>query len=424
MLRVDRTTHRTDERGTAMVSAVILAIVAASMSAAMMATVTSRASLTRQSRDGMLAIEQVDNGLSLSRAELQSEKDLDGDGVKGTTKGNMAGADFVVASTKMDTTHYRLVGTATFGSQKRTVESVVEVTQSVTNPFQYAAFGEDWVVFNGGSKGDAFDSDAGPYAFQAVNTDKWGNMIAQSDCDIGSNGPITISGTGSVVNGDACAGPTDSTILNGGGQVDGSTAPLLEEAKMPGVDVSQVYDENGTVKPALKNYSSWLKVGNATVDAIGNIDVKNGGVLTIPEGTYYVNSIKLTNASKIVTVGKVTLFLGHKCDATGGTFVNTSQIASNLMIMGLGDESLSGSDNIQVNSQMGFFGAIYAPKMGVTISGGGSYYGSVVGLTVKDTGGSAFHFDLALKEVSAPVLGPVAVKQISWRRVSNELAPK
>lgn len=402
-------------------SAVILSVVAAGLCAAMMTTVTSRAAISRHSRDGMVAMELVSNGLSLARAEYLADKDLDGNG-KGATQATIGGGDFKVDPTKLDNTHYRLIGTADFGSERRTVESVVEVSQAKSNPFQYAAFGLDWVVFNGGSKGDAYDSALGTYAGQAVNLDKWGNTIAVADCDVGSNGPITVSGSGTVVNGDVTPGPDDSTTINGGGKVDGSTSPMPADQEMPPIDTSAVYDANGQVIAALKNYASWTKVGNASVDASGNVVVQNGGTITIPAGTYYANSIKLTNNSKLVTQGKVVLYVGHKVDASGGSFVNTSQIPANFQIYGLGDESQNGSDNVSISTKDGFFGTIYAPKMGVTISGGGSYFGAVVGLTVKDTGGSAFHFDLALKNLSAPVLGKIVVKQISWKRVPNSLA--
>jgi hypothetical protein len=416
------TRSNTNQRGTALISAVSLAVVASGLCLAMMTTVTSRAALARRSKDGMVSMEICNSGLSLSRAEHLAAKDLDGNGI-GNTEGNISGGDYKVESTKLDNTHYRLVGTGVYGLERRTVESIIEINVINANPFSYAIFGQDWVTVNGGSKGDAYDSSKGSYASQAVNKDKYGNTIAMWGCDVSSNGPITVSGTGTTIDGNVQPGVGDSTSVNGGAKVDGSTAPLDKDMDLPPIDTDVVYNSDGTVKAGLKNYSSWTKSGNASVDSGGNVVIGNGGKLTIPDGTYWVNSIKITNNGTLAVSGKVTLYVAHKVDGTGGSILNESGIPGNLLILGLGDESKNPSDSISISAKNGLYAAIYAPKEGLTVQGGGSFYGAVVGKSVKDTGGSAFHFDEALKNLIGGVKGKNTVKQISWRRIANDQAP-
>lgn len=417
-----RRSTRASERGTALLTAVTLSVVAVSLCAAMMTTVTSRALVARHSRDGMLAMELCDSGIALARAELASGTDLDGSGL-GHASGTLSGAAYKVVSAKLDASHYRLLGTATLGSEMRTVESVVEVGVIETPPFSFGAFGEEWVTFAGGSKGDAWDSTLGTYASQAVNQDAFGNTIAQTGCDIASNGPIVVKGTGTVIDGNATPGVDDATTVTGGAKVDGSTAPLSKPISLPDIDTAPVYAPNGTVLPALKNYSSWTKSGNASWTAQGDVTIQSGGTITVPAGVYYVNTLKMTNNATLKITGPVVLYLGHGCSASSGSIVNTTQIPKNLVIFGLGDATKIASDGISLSAKDGFYGAVYAPKMDLTIFGGGNLYGSVVALSVKDTGGSAFHFDTALKAYVGGLKTKNQLKQISWRKVANALAP-
>jgi hypothetical protein len=192
---------------------------------------------------------------------------------------------------------------------------------------------------------------------------------------------------------------------------------------MPDIDTTMVYGSNGAVLPALKNYSTFTKTGNASWSTNGDLVIQSGATVTIPGGTFYLNSIKITNGGNLKITGPTVIYLGHGCAASGGSITNTSEIPSNLMIFGLRDSKDIASDQISISAKDGFYGGVYAPDMDVTVFGGGDLYGSVVGLSVKDTGGSDFHFDTQLMTYIGGLETQNLVKQISWRRISNSLAP-
>src|SRR3990172_10062112 len=105
-----------------------------------------------------------------------------------------------------------VTGTGSFPA--RSAKVVIEAQFRRESLFNCAACGKDSVSITGGSTTNSYDSRTGAY----------GGSNVGSDGDVGSNGTITLSGTGAIVHGDASA--LSSVTATGGALVDGTTTNL------------------------------------------------------------------------------------------------------------------------------------------------------------------------------------------------------
>ena len=131
-------------------------------------------------------------------------------------------------------------------------------------------------------------------------------------------------------------------------------------------------------------------------------DVKvgsSGASLTLTAGTYVMDSLTVgSNTSLIVGSGPIIVYIScigttnNALDLNGGAVVNSSQKSTDLVFM---LASTCATATISGGAQASY--AVYAPNTDITITGGSSLYGAVVGASVKDTGGSAIYYDKALK---------------------------
>lgn len=291
------------------------------------------------------------------------------------------------------------------GTAPNNAKSVIKATVELESLFSKAAFGCDEVQMSGGGVTDSFDSSIGSYASQAVNTDSWGNTIALSNGDVGSNGDIKLTG-GSAVNGDATPGPGCSVSSSGGGGVTGSTAPNSQTEDCTPLDLTSMMstasstNDNGTI-PALTDK------GKDPFKTPGSLDLhlSGGDNIDLSAGTYYFTDVSLGGGSTITTSGKVTIYVDGDYDISGGGLVNSGN-ATDLTVYVSGTQA-------KLTGGSGTAGAIYAPNADVLISGGGEINGSVFGKTVKNSGGSDFHYDEALGK-KGPYL---SAKIINWHEV-------
>ena len=58
---------------------------------------------------------------------------------------------------------------------------------------------------------------------------------------------------------------------------------------------------------------------------------------------------------------------------------------------------------------------VYAPNSDISFSGNSDFYGSVVGKTIKDTGGAHLHFDKNLEDKFF-VVGNGMLSGFSWKK--------
>ena len=82
-------------------------------------------------------------------------------------------------------------------------------------------------------------------------------------------------------------------------------------------------------------------------------------------------------------------------DLTGGSVSNSSGVPSNLQ------SYYAGSRPIKLSGGAGSYAVVYAPNSPINVSGGSHFYGSIVGSTINDSGGTAIHYDASLSSINA-----------------------
>ncbi len=185
---------------------------------------------------------------------------------------------------------------------------------------------------------------------------------------VGSNGDITITGSG-VVHGDATASGTIS------GTVTGTKTAGAPVTSFPPVAACSPYSGSGGISAT----------GGLTHDtATGDISVPGGNTLTLAPGTYCFNQFTLSGGGVLNITGPTTIYLTAKGTFSGGTFDNTTLNPDNLKIF-------SNSELVLSSGGTHAYMSIYAPDSKLTISGGGNFYGRAVGGAVTLSGGTTFH---------------------------------
>jgi hypothetical protein len=132
-------------------------------------------------------------------------------------------------------------------------------------------------------------------------------------------------------------------------------------------------------------------------------------------GTFNVNSIKVNgNASLIIETGPVFMNIAgvgttQPADFSGGALQNPSFDPTLFQIL------YGGTEDITITGGSTSAAMLYAPLSDITIAGGSHFYGSIIGASVKDTGGAQFHYDRRLKN-DFFVAGNFLLSAFTWRK--------
>ena len=249
--------------------------------------------------------------------------------------------------------------------------------------FPYAAFGDTGVSLGGGSVTDSYDSSGGTYAATKTNTN--GNVGTNAT----TSGAVKLGGSGTQVNGSIAIGPGGSAGLvittTGGASYQTSTvlpAPVsLSSVTVPVIGTNQ---GNLTIKAA------FTATPNQTY---GTVSVGAGGALTLPAGTYVIDSLTLSGNSSLTVTGAVIVYVKTGLDLSGGAVLNPTQKSTNLVFFGA--DTLT---SVKVTGGTTAAYAVYAPKAEIDLTGGTDFYGAIVGKDIKNSGGVELHYDRSLAE--------------------------
>jgi hypothetical protein len=97
-------------------------------------------------------------------------------------------------------------------------------------------------------------------------------------------------------------------------------------------------------------------------------------------------------------------------DMTGGSFSNTTNIPSDFVI------NYGGTDSMKVSGGTGAYAEINAPNSAITLIGGSSFYGQIIGNTIDDQGGTNFYWDTSL--IAPPTVNTTTFARIAMRELS------
>jgi hypothetical protein len=354
-------------------------------------------SLIQVDGDGTYDNELSAGGTGGVLASLGSVTTLDGQPYRFASFGNGANDgyyvqaldDFDEAAGANDPTRDRdnkitLVSRGRVSTAERIIAAQVDASM-----FQDALFGKRFVSLTGGSRIDSFDSRVGTYD----------PGTARSNGDTRSNGPVTLSGSGTAIYGDAVAGTTVS-----GGTVSGTTAdkapPLYFSPVSP---CGPAYYPDTTGMTGSGNWSY--------TPANGNLKVAGGGSVTLANGTYCFSSISLTGGGIVKIDGPVKVYLTEASDLSGGVILNTTSLAANFFLY----SSCTDNNGLKLSGGSGTYMAIYAPDTDVVFTGGSDFYGAVVGGSIKNSGGTNIHYDEALHDVRGPT-----ARLSNWHELRTE----
>ena len=161
--------------------------------------------------------------------------------------------------------------------------------------------------------------------------------------------------------------------------------------------------------------------GDLTLDpqggtlVFGNLSLNSGKTLHLKAGTYNINSISLSGgATVIIESGPVVFNVAGTgstvpIDFTGGSVVNQTFQPTNLQFL------YGGTGNLKFTGGNAMAGIVYAPKAGIEVHGGAHFYGSIIGATVADSGGTSYHYDRSLKDEFF-IAGNYVMSAFTWRK--------
>ena len=289
----------------------------------------------------------------------------------------------------------------TQSGSRRFVQSEVALTP--TPPFPYGMFATgntcSALQLGGGATTDSYTS---------ANGSNYANSHTNTGGDVGSNGNVGLNGSSTQIGGSigvpnattgAC--PAGLTIAGGAGFLPPTTSNTLVAAgpfTFP-TPPSPVPLPPNTNEPKIGKTGATLLPGT-----YGNISVTAGGTITIAPGTYNINSISLSGNSNLVISPSGTVVFNvagtgqnTPIDFSGGSITNNSLVANTFMI------NYGGTGNVSLSGNTATYLTLNAPNADVNITGGSDIYGAIIGRTIKNMGGTKFHYD---KNTS---LGPPSV---------------
>ena len=329
---------------------------------------------------------------------------------------------------------WRLTGTGSIGGARpATVEVTSTLEQQLTPIMSYGLFATGSncgaLDFSGGATTNSYDS--------ANMTMSGGQPVTQnSGGSVGSNGNLSLSGSGTQING-ALSTPRSGVGNCKNGTVtafSGNVATVTEGI----VNLPQAISYP---TPALPNplppttSSSWAScaalglsaptctgsAGNITLDPLGgtltfgNVDIGNNNV-HLKAGLYNINSLK-SNGTAVLYIepgGPVVMNIAGQSTSqplslNGNGFSNPSFDPTNFQIL------YGGTSAININGNSTSAAMLYAPNADITFNGGADFYGSMVGATIKDTGGARFHYDRRLQN-DFMMGGAFMMSSFTWRK--------
>jgi hypothetical protein len=276
---------------------------------------------------------------------------------------------------------FRIVSRGRVGGAERMVEVLVRGEPL----FPYLVWTRNDIYFTATGNTDSFDSRVAPYVPPGNSN---GDLYADDDI-------ILVGGIADFISGDLSAG---DTINPGGYTLYGGSHPSAAELNRSGVAPCAPYQPDTTGI-----------TGGSYTAATGRLEASAGVNVFLADGQYCFDDIVLTGGSSLVVNGPVTISLTGQLDAQDGVIVNTTSLASNLLIF------VNGGGAVKISGGATAYMAIHARHSVVEIDNGGEFYGAVVAWNFRNNAGTNLHFDEAL----TGILTNDDLERLVWREVKT-----
>ena len=238
-----------------------------------------------------------------------------------------------------------------------------------------------------------------------------GNVSLTGNVNIGGDiqAPNTTVGAcpdGATETGNITVAATPKLVANPAGGVTEPTPPLPNPLP-PTTNTSYTGNTSTSLVPG--NYGNLSFTGNAT--------------LTLAPGVYNINSLQLTGNGtiQISPAGAVVIniagqgFTGsaQPLNLTGNDAIdNTSAVATNFKI------NYPGTQPITVTGNSNAYAIVNAPNSPISLTGNSSFYGSMIGSTITDTGNASMYFDSALSSGTTVTPSTLSYQELGMREVA------
>ncbi len=381
------------ESGSALVATVLVSTALAAASAGVLCISLTGNGERRGTQENLRARYVCQAGLS--NAVFDVQRGLSGALGSAEHPIEWGGAQYFVESTTLSGGLIQLTATGFEDRAGARMELVMREIPGAS--YRFGVFGHEFVSLDSNAHVDSYDSTTGTWIAQAVN-DVGTNQHAESNGDVGSNGPITIEQNAKVW-GDAVCGPNQTTTVLGNAVLTGAAVSAAQPQVMPTITLPQL--------PSLGN----LTVnGNSTLPSgarrYGTLRVRANSTLTLtgPATLVCTNFQMDSNSSLRVdsSAGPLTLYVIDNFDLSQHAEISSldhdpHDVELNLLADNVQNpETHVQVDHVDFESNSSIYGAVLAPTAAIDIDSNFALYGSLVARSVHLDSNSFIHFDESL----------------------------
>lgn len=412
------------ECGVIMITVVFLVLVMGGFASAMLIEVRAEKQSVDRHETSFEALHAAELGLAKAELELLALVDAETDGI-GTVTGSVLAASFETAvfgatsaPSALSDDRWTVTARGEKGHSVRRVE--IGVRRRAGGAFMEGMYARDQLTINGDVTTDSFDSRAGTYASQAVNTDSEGNY-AGTKGHVGSENIVLLDGSAVYIRGNAIPGYGYELQTTGTPTILGDTLPRTAPLDLPDPTPAEFTAAlNSTDNLVVETQAT----GNGQItysDPTRSVSVKSTETLTLSAGTYFFRDFSLIGAAKLEITGDVKIYITGNLNLGGGGVINSGGSSSALSIIAhpyaLPAARPPISSSISISGGSSFIGTVYGPEVNLSLSGSVEYFGAVVGKGIETVGAVNFHYDEALGDLGGR--RKVLLERLYWR----DLAP-
>jgi len=405
-------------RGGALVIALITVTVVAALGAGLVHVASSQLRRHTMSVETKRALYVAEAGLA--EAWFAIDQGKSGNVGTSTQPASFEDGCYWVEAEWLESDLISLRSTGLVGGGRFALESVV---RRPSNPFaDLGVFGDASVELRKQSVVDAWDTAKGEYRTYDLRADD-----EQVDVHVRSNGDLTAKGvttdphTRTKILGDATPGPDGILTLGAGVLVTGATAPGVEAASIPEVEVPElplggpaVYHGSRTLSSAALGYESLHVGAGATLTLQGPLELVVGQLGADPGGGLLIDTTDGPVA--IYVTGPVHLPAGTGLETVGGTAADAA-----LFLLEGGAPATAGGLTAPVGSlptldfapEGEFQGLLIAPHAHLVIPASLRVFGALVAGELEVAASAHVTFDVTSRR--NPLGTEVHPPFVSWR---------
>ena len=340
----------------------------------------------------------ADAGLTMALLELNNiieAKTWDQDTLPQATDASLDSCDAVCS--------YEVTGDIDSGyvitsvGESNIARRTVSATTVLKGVFDNAIYTRSDLVLKADTLLDGYNS------LDALDTSTNAHLATQSISD-----STVVLNSGVVVNGDVRVGRggnPDTVIKDLGAEIAGVTYSSPETEPLPEITAPASLDYMGSAIEASGDSVTITPDDSGTYTAIALKSTNNPGVLEISGGDvvlHITGDIELGNSCEIIIEegSSLDLYVDGDIHCRQDSGINTTTVDKEAKTF----ELYATGENTQyfdLKAKSEWIGVVYAPNAEVILFAGGDIYGAVVANTFELKAGGSYHYDRALKKVSA-----------------------